>query len=63
MTETGGNAPVYNDPLDVRGAAKNIWKANQISGDMKARGYRNAMQYSTMTMISKYIDCYKLVMT
>ena len=61
MTEIGGNAAVYFDPIDEVSAAEIIWKTIQSNGDIQARGYHNTKQYSTMTMIMEYVDCYKLV--
>jgi aromatic ring-cleaving dioxygenase len=61
MTEIGGNAAVYFDPIDEVRAAEIIWKKIQNNGDIQARGYHNIKQYSTMTMIMEYVDCYKLV--
>lgn len=61
MTEVGGNAAVYFDPIDEDSAAEIIWKTIQNNGDIQARGYHNTNQYSTMTMIMEYVDCYKLV--
>ncbi|MBC2710770.1 MAG: glycosyltransferase family 4 protein [Desulfosarcina sp.] len=63
MTEIGGNAAVYFDPLDEIFAARIIWKVVQDSKSLREQGYQNVMKFSTKKMISKYIDCYRLVMS
>ena len=61
MTEIGGNAAVYFDPLEEVGAAEIILKTIQKEDYIKEYGYLNAMKYSTKAMISAYVDCYRLV--
>jgi len=63
MTEIGGSAAVYFDPVDEVGAAEIIWKAIQNKVLFRERGYRNAMKYSTMAMISDYVNCYRLALS
>ncbi len=63
MTEIGGSAAVYFDPLEEVDAADIILKAIQNGDYIKEHGYRNAMKYSTKAMVSGYVDCYRLVMS
>jgi glycosyltransferase involved in cell wall biosynthesis len=63
MTEIGGSAAVYFDPLEEVGAAEIIWETIQKEDDIKEFGYHNAMKYSTKAMISGYVDCYRLVVS
>ena len=61
MTEIGGSAAVYFDPLDELDSARIIWQAIQSKNYLRERGFRNAMKFSTMDMISGYVDCYRKV--
>lgn len=61
MKEIGGNAAIYFDPMDEIGAAETISKSIHGRDGLRKRGYKNAMRYSTMDMISNYIGCYRLV--
>ena len=63
MTEVGGNGAVYFDPLNENGAARMICNALQHKDFIRKLGFRNAMTYSTGTMIADYVDCYRYVLS
>lgn len=62
MIETGGKGAVYFDPLDEIGAAKKIIQALLNKDRLTEAGYRNASYFSTETMLSNYISCYRKVL-
>ena len=63
MTEIGGRAAVYFNPLNVNGAAEIIRKKNKNIDVIQTLGYQNAKKYSTKDMISNYVNCYNLAIS
>lgn len=62
MTEVGGDAAVYIDPLDPEEAARAIVETLNSAGkvaNMREAGFLNIKRFSTKEMISKYIRVYE----
>lgn len=61
MTEIGGGAAIYFDPLLPVAAAHTINENMEILSDMRSRGLLNAAQFSNTAMTNAYVDTYNLL--
>lgn len=61
MTEVGGDSAVYFDTFDEVGTAKNILQELPKKDVWRNQGLKNAVKYSTESMLSVYLDTYKKV--
>lgn len=57
MTEVGGEAAVYIDPLDPTGAADTIAAAFDRRNHWCAAGFENAKRFSIEAMVGRYVEC------
>jgi glycosyltransferase involved in cell wall biosynthesis len=61
MTDVGGEAAIYVDPVDPASAAQIVVHALADRECWRAVGFKNAEQFSTVTMIDGYLRCYEKV--
>lgn len=59
MTEVGGTAAVYFDPLDPVGAAEQIAKSLPRRAELIEPGLRNARRFEASTMLETYAELYR----
>jgi glycosyltransferase involved in cell wall biosynthesis len=58
MTEIGGNAAVYFDPLKPEDAAETIHQNLENSNNIRSRGYINCARFSVSSMLDGYVEIY-----
>lgn len=63
MTEVGGSAAVYFDPLQPIEAARIIARSLPIREDLKIAGRENARNYTYDRMISSYLAAYEAILS
>ncbi|MDK1022213.1 MAG: glycosyltransferase family 1 protein, partial [Candidatus Hydrogenedentes bacterium] len=61
MTEAGGSAAAYFDPLDERAAARTIAEGLEDRHKMVEGGIANAARFSTEAMVHGYLAAYQAV--
>lgn len=65
MTEVGGDAAIYIDPLDLDAAALTVADilkfAPRRRSDLRQAGLRNAARFTTQKMIGAYLELYEHV--
>ena len=61
MTEAGGSAAAYFDPLDERAAARTIAEGLEDRHKMVEGGIENAARFSTEAMVHGYLAAYQAV--
>lgn len=63
MTEVGGDAAIYIDPSDMRGAANLVADALIDRPNLVAGGLKNVTRFSRDSMANAYIAAYRFVLT
>ncbi len=61
MTEIGGSAAVYFDPLDPSSAAEKIAQGLSRRRQMVEQGLENAKRFAASTMLESYASLYRIV--